>query len=178
MRPDGSQSVFAHFDTSGTAAVGLAFTPDGTMYAAVPAANVASGQTDPAGRGVYRIGRDGTPVRVPGTEAMIFPNDLRSDERGTVYATDSVGGSVWRIPRNGPARLWVHDPLLEGTGAAGAGFPLGANGIAVVQGAVIVAAALTVRPGRPRCGPSNTTSPGCCSRWPRAGPARAADSCS
>ncbi|MGW2888030.1 hypothetical protein ACWDDN_22245 [Streptomyces griseoruber] len=124
---------------SGVGPVGLTVAPDGMTYAAVPDASPARGQTDPATRGIYRVGRDGTPVPVPGTEAMIFPNDVRSDKRGTVYATGSVGGSVYRIPRHGPAQLWAHDPLLEGTGAAGVGFPLGANGIAMVQGAVIVA---------------------------------------
>lgn len=60
------------------------------------------------------------------------------DKQGTIYATDSTG-SVWRIPKHGTAQLWAEGPLLEGTGGAGAAFPIGANGIAVLPHEVIVA---------------------------------------
>ncbi|HXJ65413.1 MAG TPA: SMP-30/gluconolactonase/LRE family protein, partial [Actinomycetota bacterium] len=60
------------------------------------------------------------------------------DKQGTIYATDSISGAVWRIPRGGSAAIWAQSPLLQGNGAAGLGFPLGANGIALRHGRVIV----------------------------------------
>ncbi|WP_191244471.1 SMP-30/gluconolactonase/LRE family protein [Amycolatopsis deserti] len=140
ITPDGTQSVVADFGTAGGAGpAGLAVAPNGTIYAAEPAIDLQTAQTNPDKRGVYRVGRDGTPVRLPGTGAIVFPNDLRLDKHGTVYVTDSAGGSVWRIPKGGSAQLWADGPLLAGTGAAGAGFPIGANGIAVLREEVIVA---------------------------------------
>ncbi|MFF5986676.1 SMP-30/gluconolactonase/LRE family protein [Prauserella flavalba] len=139
IEPDGTQSVVARFPAGGGGPAGLAVQPDGTIYAAHPAVNLQTTQTDPAVRGVYRVTQDGTITRIPGTGAMIFPNDLRFDKRGNLYATDSVGGSVWRIPKHGRAQLWADHPLLDGTGAGGFGFPIGANGIAVAGNQVIVA---------------------------------------
>jgi sugar lactone lactonase YvrE len=137
--PAGAQSVVAEFPTGGGGPAGLAVQPNGTIYAAHPGVDFQTAQTNPATRGVYRVAQDGTTLRLPGTETMIFPNDLRLDKRGNLYATDSVGGSVWRIPKHGTAELWVDHPLLDGTGAAGAGFPLGANGIAFYKNEIIVA---------------------------------------
>ena len=57
-----------------------------------------------------------------------FPNGLAFDHRGNLYATDSILGAVWRIQHGGSAEIWFQSPLLEGNGAAGLGFPLGANG--------------------------------------------------
>lgn len=45
---------------------------------------------------------------------------------------------MWRIPKGGPAERWVEDPLLEGTGAFGFPFPIGANGIAFRHDRLIV----------------------------------------
>jgi sugar lactone lactonase YvrE len=84
------------------------------------------------------VTRDGTATRLPGTEAISFPNDLAFDRRGNLFVTDTAGGAVWRIPRGGSAELWIQDPLLEGTGELGAGVPLGANGIAHFRHAIIV----------------------------------------
>jgi sugar lactone lactonase YvrE len=134
-----AQSVLTSFDVPGTGPAGLAVDPTGTVYAAVGAANPETFETDPAHRGVYRVRSDGTNERLPGTGAMIFPNDVTLDKRGNVYATDTAGGSVWRVPRGGSAELWADHPLLKGNGDFGFGFPIGANGIAVRHNKVIVA---------------------------------------
>jgi sugar lactone lactonase YvrE len=50
-----------------------------------------------------------------------------------------VGPAVWRVLRGGQAEKWVQDEALEGTGAYGLGIPIGANGIVVVRGGLLVA---------------------------------------
>ncbi len=137
--PSGDRSVLVEIDVPGSGPAGLAVDAAGTVYAAVPTFDLASGQTDPAFRGVYRIRPGGTAERLPGTEAMLFPNDVTLDKQGNVYATDTRGGTVWRVPRGGSAELWSDDPLLAGDGSLGFGFPIGANGIAVRNGKLIVA---------------------------------------
>lgn len=136
--PDGTQTVLALF-TRGTSPAGLALHPSGVVYAAGSAFDPQTGQTDPALRGVYRVERDGTTARLPGTGAITFPNDLTLDPQGTVYTTDTIDGAVWHVPRHGSAHLWLRHRLLEGNGAMGFGFPIGANGIAFRHNRVVVA---------------------------------------
>src|SRR4029453_10831654 len=105
----------------------------GSLYAAVSAG-------DPAVTGVYKIKRDGSFSRLPGTEAIAFPNGLTFDKRGNLYVTDTTAGAVWRIPRRGgSAELWFQSPLLEGDGSAGVGVKIGPNGIAYRHSALVVA---------------------------------------
>ena len=137
--PSGNRSVLVEIDVPGEGPAGLAVDAAGTVYAAVPAFDLETGQTDRATRGVYRIRPEGTAERLPGTDAMLFPNDLTLDKQGNVYATDTSSGTVWRVPRDGSAELWSGDPLLAGDGSFGFGFPIGANGIAFRNGEVIVA---------------------------------------
>ena len=127
----GEQSVVAHFDVPGMGPLGLAVSASGKLYAAVST-------LDAATRGVYRVLPDGGSVRLAGTDGILFPNGVALDPRGNLYVTDSIGGAVWKVPRNGSARLWFQSPLLAGNGSFGLGFPLGANGIAVRNRAVIV----------------------------------------
>lgn len=129
--PAGTQSVVAHFDVPGRGPLGLAVSPAGTLY-------VAMSTSDPATQGVYRVLPNGGSVRLAGSDAIQFPNGIALDPRGNVYATDSIGGAVWKLSGGAPAQLWSQSPLLAGTGAFGLGFPLGANGIAVRNHAVIV----------------------------------------
>ena len=136
---DPSGTVLVEIDVPGEGPAGLAVDAAGTVYAAISAFDLETGQTDPATRGVYRIRPESTAERLPGTGAMLFPNDVTLDKQGNVYATDTSGGTVWRVPRDGSAELWSGDPLLAGDGSFGFGFPIGANGIAFRNGELIVA---------------------------------------
>lgn len=137
--PGGTQSVVTEFDVSGLGPAGMAVDPSGAIFVAVAALDLASSQSDPATRGVYRVGEDGTNERLPGTGEMLFANDVTLDKRGNVYATDTGGGAVWRVRRGGVAELWAKDPLLAGDGSVGFGFPIGANGIAFRHNTLLVA---------------------------------------
>jgi sugar lactone lactonase YvrE len=126
---DGSQSTLA---TLPGEVVGLAVDAPGNVLVAVAS-------FDPATSGVYRIARDGTFARLPGTGAIVFPNGIAFDKVGNVYVTDTVLGAVWRVPaRGGPAEVWFQSPLLEGSGVFDFGFPLGANGIAFRHNELVV----------------------------------------
>ena len=134
VTPDGSESTLATLvpPGSGFGPLGLAVDAPGNIYAAVATFN-------PATSGVYRIARDGTFARLPGTGAIAFPNGVTLDKRGNIYVSDSILGAVWRIPRrSGPAELWFQSALLLGDGSAGIGVPVGANGIAYRQNALVV----------------------------------------
>ena len=133
ITPSGDQSTFTSFDVGGFGPLGMAVDAADTLYVAVAS-------SDPATQGVYRVSANGTATRLPGTEAISFPNDLVFDRHGNLFVTDTAGGAVWRIPPGGSAELWIQDPLLQGTGELGAGVPLGANGIALTlrQHAIIV----------------------------------------
>jgi sugar lactone lactonase YvrE len=127
---DGSfQHVFASFDLQpgDLGVLGLKWTPPGILYAAVVS-------SDAAVNGIWRIHSDGTKQHVPGTGQMALPNGMTVDSQGNVYVTDSIVGAVWRITPKGMASLWKQDTLLEGTGAFGIGFPIGANGIVFQPG--------------------------------------------
>lgn len=131
---DGSQSLLAQLVPPGSGAgiAGLAVDAPGNVYAAAIT-------FDPATSGVYRIARDGSFTRLPGTEAIGFPNGITLDKQGNVYVTDTARGAVWRVPaRGGTAEVWFESPLLVGTGAFQFGFPLGANGIAYRQNTIVV----------------------------------------
>jgi sugar lactone lactonase YvrE len=131
---DGSETLLAQLvpPGSGLGIAGLAVDAPGNVYAAAIT-------FDPATSGVYKIARDGSFVRLPGTAAIGFPNGITLDKEGNVYVTDTTRGAVWRVPaRGGDAHVWFESPLLIGTGAFEFGFPLGANGIAYRQNAIVV----------------------------------------
>jgi sugar lactone lactonase YvrE len=135
----GAQTVFTEL-APGAAPAGLKLSASGTLYVAATGFNTATGQTNPATRGVYRVGPDGSAERISGTEAILFPNDLTFDKQGNLYVTDAARGAVWRITAADEAvELWTDDPLLQGTGDLGLGFEYGANGIAFSHGRVVVA---------------------------------------
>jgi sugar lactone lactonase YvrE len=132
LAPDGTRSVLAHFPASAFGPLGLATDPTGNVY-------VCDATFDPSTAGIYRVTPSGTATRLPGTGSMVFPNGVALDKRGDVYASDSATGSIWKIPPGGTGEIWIHDHLLEGTGAFNLGFPLGANGIAFRKGQLLVA---------------------------------------
>ena len=47
-------------------------------------------------------------------------------------------GGIWRIPKRGPAELWLRDDLLTGLGPTLFPYPVGANGIAFYHGDLYV----------------------------------------
>jgi sugar lactone lactonase YvrE len=121
IAPSGEQTTLVDLGLGGFGPLGLAVDARGNVYAA-------AASFDAATQGVYRVTPDGTATRLPGTEAIAFPNGIAFDQRGHLYVADSTG-AVWRIPRGGEAEVWSDDPLLVGDGSAGAGVPIGANGI-------------------------------------------------
>lgn len=117
--PWGRQRTLATFP-DGPAPAGLAV-HGRTVYAAIP---------DPLGTnaGILRIDRNGDVTRIDGTETMKVPNGLATTARGTLYATDSVLGQVWRLrPGESTASPWLSHELLAGCVPG----QLGANGIVV-----------------------------------------------
>jgi hypothetical protein len=107
--------------------LGLVRAHDGTLYFLY-----ATGTSDLTG--VWRLTPGGTPERITALPADGLPNGLAFDQAtGDLYATDSIYGTVWRMPvGGGPATAWATGPAL-----ASAGF-LGANGLKIHNGAVWV----------------------------------------
>jgi sugar lactone lactonase YvrE len=130
VAPDGEQTTLAELGLGGFGPLGLAVDARGNVYAA-------AASFDPATQGVYEITPDGTATRLPGTGAIAFPNGLAFDQRGNLFVSDS-SGAVWRIPRGGSAEVWSEDALLVGDGSAGAGAPIGANGITFRPNEIVV----------------------------------------
>jgi len=126
----GEQTTLVDLGLGGFGPLGLAVDAQGNVY-------VAAASFDPGTQGVYRVTPDGTATRLPGTGAIAFPNGIAFDQRGNLYVADSTG-VVWRIPRGGEAEVWSDDPLLVGDGSAGAGVPIGANGITYRTNEVVV----------------------------------------
>ena len=105
--------------------VGIVRADDGTLYFLY-----ATGTTDLTG--VWRLRPGGRPERIAALPAAGLPNGLALDSRtGTLYATDSVLGTVWSVPVSGGApTAWSTAPELASTGF------LGANGLKIHGGAV------------------------------------------
>lgn len=105
--------------------VGIVRAHDGTLYFLY-----ATGTADLTG--VWRLHPGGRPQRIAALPAEGLPNGLALDERtGTLYATDSVLGTIWSVPAaGGTATAWSTAPELASTGF------LGANGLKVHNGAV------------------------------------------
>ncbi|TAK51208.1 MAG: hypothetical protein EPO25_17120 [Gammaproteobacteria bacterium] len=56
------------------------------------------------------LGHRIAPIPVPA-----FPNGLAADDRGRLYAADSIRGLIWLIePQQRKATVWSRDPLLAG----------------------------------------------------------------
>ncbi|WP_392892879.1 SMP-30/gluconolactonase/LRE family protein [Streptomyces sp. LN699] len=105
--------------------VGIVRAHDGTLYFLY-----ATGTPDLTG--VWRLRPGGQPQRIAALPAGGLPNGLALDPRTcTLYVTDSVLGTIWRVPTTGGTpTAWSTAPEL-----APAGF-LGANGLKIHNGAV------------------------------------------
>lgn len=147
--PDGQESLLVDFGAPGV--LGLAVDAPGNVYAAR--------EVFP-NNGVYRVDKQGNAERLPGTEAIVFPNSLAFDKRGNLYVTESFSfdpplaefpgcdigfgpffgqGGIWRIPPGGQAELWLRHELLTGLCLPiPIPFPVGANGIAYRQDSLFV----------------------------------------
>ena len=117
--------------------LGMAFDKAGSLYA-----GVASSSPDYQ-PGIFRMPAAGGPAKLFASDpGLVFPNGLVFDDSGSLFVTDSLSGVIFKIDTNGAVTKWASDPLLVGdTKAAcanGAMFPIGANGIAIFEGAAYV----------------------------------------
>lgn len=121
----GTQSTLATFP--GMNPLGVRLDNEGNVFVAVPNSGV---WELPAGGGTKKLLAGG-----PG-----LWNGLAFDHRGNLFVSDSHGGAIWRIGKDGSFSKWSGSSLLLGTTAPGpCGLqhpavpsfgPLGANGIA------------------------------------------------
>ncbi|MFT3776025.1 MAG: SMP-30/gluconolactonase/LRE family protein [Minicystis sp.] len=110
------------------ALVGLTLGSDGAVYAALNITNPAGPKT-----GIYKIpAGGGTATLFASDPAMVFANDVRFDDAGNLFATDSMSGSVFKIAKDGTVTKWLShmlltpDPTVCGVQT---NFHLGINGI-------------------------------------------------
>jgi sugar lactone lactonase YvrE len=95
--------------------------------------------------GIYRTARGKPATLFAKHPEMAFPNGLAFDEKGQVYVADSAAGAVFRLSSSGDATKWSAGPLLAGNKeycgpgkGIGVPFDIGANGVALKDGAVYV----------------------------------------
>ncbi len=127
IAPDGSKSKYAQVPTL---VAGLAVGPSNALYVAV-----APQPADPSQHGVWRIPTNGTPALFAVLPPDSLPNDVVFDAAGRLFATDSIGGRIFRIDDAGAASVWTQNPLLAGAPnpvPPHPPFPIGANGLAFV----------------------------------------------
>lgn len=112
--------------------LGMDVTNDGTLYVAVNAFLTAQLH------GLWRIERDGTATKAAdlpvGFQSLI--NDAAIDQRGNVYASDSLRGAIWRLTPDGDLDLWSDSDLWKGPTHPFFGIPFGVNGLAYHHGAL------------------------------------------
>ena len=113
-----------------TFTLGLAANPAGEIFVGVGASGAAPTPTP----GIYKFpAAGGAATLFASSNAMTFPNGLDFDG-ALLFATDSSAGRVFEITANGQVRTWTTDALLAGNqmacGGSGAGFNIGANGLA------------------------------------------------
>lgn len=83
--------------------------------------------------GIYKIPAAGGEGKVFGkAQGFVAPNGLDFDDKGNLFATDSVGGTIFKITPQGKTTKFASDPALMGDKASCGGlapFVIGANGI-------------------------------------------------
>ncbi|GAA1913116.1 SMP-30/gluconolactonase/LRE family protein [Streptantibioticus ferralitis] len=137
LTPDGELHVLAtlpappdgtHAPLTGRAFIGgIVRVPDGTLYV------LYSTGTDDL-TGLWKLPPGGTASRVAAMPGSSVPNGLALHD-GSLYATDSSLGAIWRIPLGGgAAAIWKAAPELAAATPGG----FGANGLKIRDNAVWV----------------------------------------
>ncbi len=90
-------------------------------------------------QGVWQFSTEtGLGHRIAAIPVPAFPNGLAADDRGRLYAADSIRGLIWLIePEQRTATVWSRDPLLAGRQFLAVA--PAANGIQVWNNSVYVA---------------------------------------
>lgn len=111
------------FDVGAGFLLGMAFDGD-QLY-------VALASFDDTTCGVWRVDADGSQTRVIAFSSSEFPNDLTFDDAGNMFISESISGSIYRVPAGSSTReLFVQDPLLVGdVEVSPVPFPIGVNGV-------------------------------------------------
>lgn len=132
---DGKRSTFGKVPTPpamGGFVLGLAFDKAGELYVGVASFDATKYQA-----GVYKIpktGGDG--VLFSKDPAITFANGLVFDKDDNLFVSDSPSGKIYKIAKDGVAKVWASDPVLVGGKGSGCDaqqpFSIGTNGLAIV----------------------------------------------
>jgi SMP-30/gluconolaconase/LRE-like protein len=125
VTPGGAQSTVATFPS--LFPLGVRLDAEGDAFIAV------------VGSGVWEVPAGGGAARQLASGPGLW-NGLAFDHLGNLFVSDSAGGAIWRLGRDGSFTKWSDSPLLQGTTGPGpCGLvhpavpsfgPLGANGLA------------------------------------------------
>lgn len=122
---DGTRSIWATLPIAAFA-LGVKVGPDGCVYTASTSLSASPGAY------VWRACGDSQIEVYAALDQSGGPNDLAFDHLGNLYVTDAFLGQIWQVTKERTARVWLADPLLEGSDEAPAlGFhAVGVDGIA------------------------------------------------
>jgi sugar lactone lactonase YvrE len=126
----GNVSTFAQLPPPGSGfMLGMEFSASGDLY-------IAMASFDPSSHGVWKVAKNGDAELFAALDITSFPNVVTFDQAGNVFVSDTVGGGVWKVDKQGNATSWKVDPLLAGITPVvnPLGLPLGANGLAFDAG--------------------------------------------
>ena len=127
MSSAGDVTSFAQLPTppaGAFGALGLEFNDAGELF-------VGMHSGDPATNGIWKISADGSQTELfASLDATGVPNVLDFHSDGSLFVSNTTGGSVWKIAIDGSAEVWSSDPLLAGLDPPGpVGIPIGPNGV-------------------------------------------------